>query len=330
MGQTTRYFDITALVAPQLRRVEDRLAALCSRGAPSLCEAARTALLAGGKRLRPLLVLLSARATGTPTAATDDLAVAVEVIHVASLLHDDVMDEATLRRGQPAVRKTWGDRMAVLVGDYLAAAAYYELAGLESPQRYVGVLAQVAMSMCGSEAAFAQGAAQVTPEQCLDVARGKTAALIAACCELGSLSADAPEASVAALREYGESLGLAFQITDDLLDLYGRADVTGKSPGRDALTGQLTYPIVTALRGTGGDAVREALQRMDAAEPGASEALAALGAAVDAAGGRTAAQDLARSLADDALAALGRLAPADPEALQALRDLVEFTVRRDR
>lgn len=326
MGQTLRYSDITALVAPALQRVEQRLASLCGRGAPALCEAARAALLSGGKRLRPVLVLLSSRASGTPTSASEDLAVAVEVIHVASLLHDDVMDEASLRRGQPAVRKTWGNRMAVLVGDYLAAAAYYELAGLDSPQRYVGVLAQVAMSMCGSEATFAAGGAQVTPDECLEVARGKTAALIAACCELGALSAGAPEASVEALRDYGQNLGLAFQITDDLLDLYGRADVTGKAPGRDAATGQLTYPIVAALRSPGGDAVREALARVNA-DP---EGLRALGKAVEAAGGRAQATELARNLADRALAALGSLTPADPGALQALADLVEFTIQRDR
>lgn len=325
MARTIRYTDITRLVASGLERVEQRLAALCSRGAPTLCEAARSALLSGGKRLRPVLVLLSARAAGTPTPATDDLALAVEIIHVASLLHDDVMDEATLRRGQPAVRQRWGNRMAVLVGDYLAAAAYYELAGLEQPQHYVEVLAQVALSMCGSEATFALGGAQITPEQCLDVARGKTAALIAACCELGGMSADAPAASLQALREYGENLGLAFQITDDLLDLYGRVDVTGKSPGRDALTGQLTYPIVAALHGPHGDAVREALARMDS-DP---EGLVALGAAVEAAGGRAAARNLARGFADAALAALGRIPAADAQALQALGDLVEFTLQRD-
>jgi geranylgeranyl pyrophosphate synthase len=325
VAQSTCYSDITALVAPQLQRIEDRLGALCSRGAPALCEAARAALLSGGKRLRPVLVLLSAQAAGTPTTSSEDLAVAVEIIHVASLLHDDVMDEATLRRGKPAVRKTWGNRMAVLVGDYLAAAAYYELAGLDSPQRYVGVLAQVAMSMCGSEATFAAGGGQVTPEQCLEVDRGKTAALISACCELGALSVAAPEDYVGALREYGENLGLAFQITDDLLDLYGRADVTGKAPGRDAITGQLTYPIVAALHGSQGVAVQEALERVET-DP---DALPALSAAVEAAGGRTAARDLARRLADAALAALGRLSPADPGAVQALADLVEFTIQRD-
>jgi len=325
VAQTIRYTDITSLVAPSLQRVEQRLERLCGRGAPRLCEAARAALLSGGKRLRPTLVLLSARTTGTPSPATEDLAVAVEILHVASLLHDDVMDEAVLRRGQPAVRQRWGNRMAVLVGDYLAAAAYYELAGLEQPQRYVQVLAQVALSMCGSEATFAMGGSEITPEACLDVARGKTAALIAACCELGGRSANAPEASLQALREYGENLGLVFQITDDLLDLYGRAEVTGKSPGRDALTGQITYPIAVALRSPGGDAVRQALTRV-ATDP---DGLAALAAAVEAAGGRAAAESLGRSLADTALAALERITPADARALQALADLVKFTLQRD-
>jgi len=136
------------------------------------------------------------------------------------------------------------------------------------------VLAQVAMSMCGSEATFAAGGAQVTPDECLEVARGKTAALIAACCELGALSAGAPEASVEALRDYGQNLGLAFQITDDLLDVEGDARLMGKNPGSDAAKNKKTYPALLGIEASRESAkhhVEEALRtlsRFDAsAEP---------------------------------------------------------------
>jgi geranylgeranyl pyrophosphate synthase len=316
------------LVGPWLEAVELRLLALCDDGPGHLRDAAREAVSAGGKRLRPILVLLSAHAAGEVTDLAVDLGVAVEVLHLASLIHDDVVDEAALRRGQPAVRQVWGNRRAVLVGDYLAARAYWGLTRLQGSD-FVHALADTVMEMCNAELLF--GGAdhpQLTPGECLTVARGKTAALLAASCELGALSAGAGEPLAAALRQYGAHFGLAFQLTDDLLDVFGDHAVTGKDGGRDLLSGQLTYPVAAALAGPDGPAVEAAMEAFRAA-PDSAQARAAFSAAVASAGGRQATWELARDEVAQAQAVLEAAGPSlNPAAVTALTALASSLLTR--
>ena len=314
------------LVQCELQEVEHRLLQLCGDEQDPLSAAAREAVQAGGKRLRPTLVLLSAKAAGRISDDSLLLSVAVETMHLASLMHDDVVDHAVLRRGQPTVRQSWGDRMAVLVGDYLASRAYYELAPLRDSE-YVGIFAAVGIEMCRAEARSSQIEAQdLTEADCLEIARGKTAGLFAASCQAGALSGGAGAEASLHYRAYGEHLGLAFQLADDLLDIYGSEDALGKAPGRDVLTDQFTFPIVHALGGEGGEAVREAIAAFNASA--SDDDLRRLGEVVEVAGGRTAAEALAREETARARTALQLVASAEPEASAALEALLEQVVVR--
>lgn len=310
-------------VAPVMSVVEDRLLRLCGDGSDPLSSAAHTAVAAGGKRLRPALVLLSARTVGEVTATTMDLALAVEVMHLASLLHDDVVDQAAVRRGRPSLRAQSGDRAAVIVGDYLAACAYNELASLRDG-RYAQVFTTAAMEMCRAEALFADKRPEdLTEEDCLDSARGKTAVLLAASCQVGALSGGATDEVAARFRSFGEHLGIAFQLTDDLLDIYGREAVTGKAPGRDVLTGQFTVPIVHGLHSSRAAEVRRAIEQVREAEDPA-QALNGLAALLDQIGARAATEEMAGQQVALAKAALEGLVVTSHPALQGLLAIADY------
>lgn len=316
------------LVAEELQQVEARLLGLCTGADEAVSAAARAAVEAGGKRLRPMLVLLSARVIGETTEDTLALAIAVETMHLASLMHDDVVDEAPKRRGQPTVRGVWGNRAAVFVGDYLATRAYRDLSRLATTQ-YVELLAEVAVGMCVAEAGFSQiPAEELTEGSCLTVAHGKTAALMGACCQAGALSAGAEEPAATALRDYGDHLGLAFQIADDLLDIYGDERALGKAPGRDLLTRQYTLPVIHALHGERSEEVRLAIAAFQAR--GGEEELAEVGRLLADTGSRRHAEVLARAHVDQAKAALRSIAGANPEAVEALGEMAEYVVSRGR
>ena len=230
-----------------LARVEERLAELAAGHGPILAEYAGDTIAAGGKRLRPLLVLLAA---GPPVAGSAQLvaaAAAVELVHSATLVHDDVLDGARLRRGLPTVVAQGGRDLAVATGDLLFSRAFSELAA-------TGSLASVrALSRAGS--ALAEGEllqredawnAAVAVERYLYRCELKTARLFEAACELGALAAAAPAETVAALAAFGRGIGLAFQLLDDVLDVSAPSSSTGKTRGADLLDGTVTLPLILA------------------------------------------------------------------------------------
>jgi geranylgeranyl pyrophosphate synthase len=203
-------------------------------------------IAAGGKRLRPLLVFLAA---GAPPPESDGLlgaAVAVELVHGATLIHDDVLDGSPLRRGHPTVFAAGGRSMAIATGDLLFSRAFAELAATGSVQA-VRVLARASRELAAGEVmqradAFA---ADLTVERYLERCRLKTAVLFRAACELGALQAGGPACELA---EFGEQIGLAFQILDDVLDVTGPPERTGKPRGADLLDGTVTLPLIVAGR----------------------------------------------------------------------------------
>ncbi len=230
-----------------LGHVEERLIMLATGHGPVLAEHAGDTIAAGGKRLRPLLVLLAAgpAAAGRPELVA--AAAAVELIHSATLVHDDVLDGASLRRGVPTVWAQGGRALAVATGDLLFSRAFSELTA-------AGSLASV-QSLSRATSALAEGEllqrqdawnAAVPVERYLLRCELKTARLFEAACEIGALAAQAPHEEVAALGAFGLAVGLAFQLLDDVIDVAGQASLTGKHRGTDLLDGTVTLPLILA------------------------------------------------------------------------------------
>lgn len=215
-----------------------------------LAEALRYSLLAPGKRLRPLLVLMAADACGGSAEVAMPAACAVEMIHAYSLIHDDLpaMDDDDLRRGRPTCHKVFGNALAILAGDALQAMAFKTLAELAIPDGTLREAFRVLAHAAGPAGLVGGQADDIRPEtlggfeELQSVHRRKTGAMIEASLHLGALSAEAEPAQVAALIEYGRRVGLAFQITDDLLDVSGSETAVGKRLGKDANLGKRTYP----------------------------------------------------------------------------------------
>jgi geranylgeranyl pyrophosphate synthase len=267
-----------------LARVEERLGELAAGHGPVLAEHAGETIAAGGKRLRPLLVLLAA---GPAAARESDLvaaAAAVELVHSATLVHDDVLDAAQLRRGLPTVWAHGGRGLAIATGDLLFSRAFSELAA-------TGSLAAVrALSRAGS--ALAEGEllqredawnADVPVMRYLYRCELKTARLFEAACELGALAASAPAATVSSLAGFGRGIGLAFQLLDDVLDVSAPSSSTGKQRGADLLDGTVTLPLILARERDATLAAMD-LREIDGAERAAEvcERIEATGALADA------------------------------------------------
>ncbi len=220
-----------------------------------------------GKRLRPMLLLLSAQATGGINQNHRVLSAVVEMIHTATLVHDDVLDEAETRRHVATVNARWNNETSVLYGDFLFTHAFHLAASLESTQacRMIGRATNI---VCEGELSqiSERGNVNLDEARYLEIIDGKTAELCALCCQLGAIYAQANPETIAALEEYGRSLGLAFQIADDLLDLLGSEAETGKSLGTDLQKQKLTLPLIR-LVGTASEtdaaAIRELLTHPD-------------------------------------------------------------------
>jgi octaprenyl-diphosphate synthase len=201
-----------------------------------------------GKQLRPALLLLAARACGRVTPEHHTLAAVVEMIHTATLVHDDVLDHADLRRHVPTVNAHWGNASSVLLGDLLFTHSFY-LASTTGSTLACRLIGEATNRVCAGELQQIgeRGNLDLSEERYFDIIRGKTAELTACACRLGALFAGADEAVAEALARYGRDLGVAFQIVDDLLDLVGREEQTGKSLGTDLEQQKLTLPLIRLL-----------------------------------------------------------------------------------
>ncbi len=209
-------------------------------------------IAAGGKRLRPLLTVAAARLAGARDDACLKLAAAVEFIHTATLLHDDVVDGSQLRRGKVAAHLIWGAPSSVLVGDFLFARAF-ELMVDAGSMPALGVLAYASRVIAEGEVLQLTRAHELNlgQDMYLRIISAKTAELFAAAAEAGAISAGVSAARCAALRDYGQRLGVAFQLVDDALDYVGAADALGKNPGDDFREGKATLPLLLAVERTG-------------------------------------------------------------------------------
>jgi len=203
---------------------------------------------AGGKRLRPLLTLATAKLVGYEGSRQVDLAACVEFIHTATLLHDDVVDESVLRRGFASANAVFGNKASVLVGDFLFARAF-QLMVKDGSLEVLRILSAAAATIAEGEVLqlTTQNDLATTEQKYFDVIRGKTAALFAAACEVSGVIANRPTSDCAALAQYGMDLGMAFQLVDDALDYSANEAELGKTVGDDFREGKLTYPVLLAI-----------------------------------------------------------------------------------
>lgn len=230
-----------------LARVESRLREVAADAPAPVGEAAVHLVEAGGKRVRPQVLVLSSQVAGRSTGDVVDLAAAAELVHNASLLHDDVIDEAELRRGRPTSREVWGNAHSVLAGDHLMAAALELLEDSPVPGVLRTMLATMRRLVAGEVVQLAhRGKLLPDLDHYYQVVRGKTAALFSWCADAGARAGGADEAVCKALADYGEEVGVAFQLCDDLLDLSGSTEELGKSLLADLEQGVATLPVVLA------------------------------------------------------------------------------------
>ena len=215
-----------------------------------------------GKRMRPMLILLMARLHGDVTRATLDAAVGLELLHTASLVHDDVVDESGERRGQASLNAVYDNKVAVLVGDYLLSTALLCVARTGNTT-IVDYLAHLGQALASGEILQLSniGSDNLSEEVYYSVIRQKTAALFEACCSIGALSAGAGEAEIEAARQFGQQLGVAFQIRDDIFDYYPSPEI-GKPTGNDMAEGKLTLPAIHAINSTGNEEMRGVARRV--------------------------------------------------------------------
>jgi heptaprenyl diphosphate synthase len=206
-------------------------------------------LESSGKMLRPRLVFLSASMYPHEPRVVTDMAVAIELVHLASLVHDDVIDQAKLRRGHVSLNSRWGNNASVLTGDYLFATAF-NLVNRHNQKDILDNLSTTIQIMCAGEIKQMSLAhhLEVSEDEYLDKSYGKTACLFASCCKIGALACAMPAEEIAALEEFGLCLGYAYQIIDDLLDFLSDSSLLGKPCGGDLLEGNITLPVIYALR----------------------------------------------------------------------------------
>ncbi len=299
---------------------------MASEHAPRIPQVTAHLVEAGGKRLRPMLTLAAARLCGYGGPFHVHLAATVEFIHTATLLHDDVVDESERRRGRPTANLLWDNKSSVLVGDYLFARSF-QLMTETGNMRVMGILANASATIAEGEVLQLTAAQDLATDEgiYLKVVRGKTAALFSAATEVGGVIAGAAEPQVRALHDYGDALGIAFQIVDDLLDYGGTDAVIGKNTGDDFRERKLTLPVIKAVAKA--DAEERAfwqrvIEKGDQREGDLAHAVALMARH----GAMEAARQEALAWAEKARAVLAIL-PDDP-IRDMLRDLAAYVVAR--
>lgn len=218
----------------------------------------------GGKRMRPMLVLLMAQNFGRVTNVTQNAAVGLELLHTASLVHDDVVDESAERRGQASVNANYNNKVAVLVGDYVLSTALLRVSITEN-QRIVQILSELGRTLAAGEILQLSNVQNqlISEDVYYQIINSKTAALFEACAKIGALSASAPEQAVLDAAKFGQYIGMIFQIRDDIFDYFDSAQI-GKPTGNDMAEGKLTLPVIYALNSTNDDSMMNLARKVKA------------------------------------------------------------------
>ena len=321
---TSKSPSLLSIIAQDMREVDLVIARRLDSSVPLVGQVSKYIIAAGGKRLRPALLLLTCGALGYVGSQRFNLAAVVEFIHTATLLHDDVVDESALRRGNPTANEAFGNPASVLVGDFLYSRAFQMMVDARS-MRIMEVLADATNVIAEGEVMQLMNMhnAELNEQAYLQVIRSKTAKLFEASARVGAILAGAPADIEAACAEYGQALGTAFQVIDDVLDYTGNAEVLGKNLGDDLREGKTTLPLIAAMQ-RGSDSERVLIKR--AIESGDADLLEEVVRIVRDTGALDIARDAARSEAVRAIAAVERL-PKSPYSA-CMVDLASDLLRR--
>lgn len=317
--------EIERPVAESFARFNEEFAASLRSGTNLLQSAIDQILGSTGKHIRPLLTLLSAEACGGVNDHTINSAIFLELLHTATLIHDDVIDETKQRRGLPSLNAIFDNRVSVLAGDYVLSTALAR--SIQTGDlRIIRIVSDLGRDLSEGEIKQLETANEsVIDETCyMQVIYKKTASLLSACAEIGAISAGAPADIIDVCRRYGEMLGYSFQIKDDIFDYFKDANI-GKPTGNDIREGKVTLPLIFALRSGRGDAGY--FRRIIFEKDFSPENIDALIAFAKAGGGITYAEQQMREYKDKALAELEKLPPSG--ARQALADLADYVVERN-
>jgi octaprenyl-diphosphate synthase len=317
---------VKALVDDDLREVDRVIRTRLASDVVLINQVADYIVGGGGKRLRPLVVVVTGRACGgSHDARHAEAAAIIEFIHTATLLHDDVVDGSTLRRGRETANQVWGNEASVLVGDYVYSRSFEMMVSLGS-MRVMDVMASATNKIAEGEVLQLLNAndPDTTQERYFEVIYRKTAKLFESGAQIAAILAGAPAAVEGAMARYGRHLGTAFQLIDDVLDYRSDSQQLGKNLGDDLAEGKPTLPLIYALR-SGNEEQRRVIRA--SIEHGSAAELAAVTAAIESTGGLAYTARLARQEAALAVEALAEL--PDSAYKQALRELADFAVERN-
>jgi len=324
MSQVLTLLNPADLIRPELAEVEQALVDASESEVEVLREAARHILGAGGKRVRPQMTLLATLAAGGSAARAVPLAAACELVHTATLVHDDIVDESDSRRGRMAVQFYFGNSASVLMGDYLVVRAF-GLVARDPDRRLWGVLVDTIARMCEGEVLqiCVKGDTAIGVDVYETIIECKTALLMAACARLGALIGECGPEAVEALGDFGYHTGMAFQIQDDILDFTGDQHTLGKPVGGDLREGKVTLPVIYALQDARPPAREELLRLYDKQGPLSSADIRRVTDIVADSGGFDRAARHARDYIQRAKQGLSRLSPSPArDALEVLADQI--------
>jgi len=317
--------SIRSLVGQDLTATDQFIISQLESNIPLIRQVIEYVLTCGGKRIRPLILLLSSRAISNHVERHIDLAAVIELIHTATLLHDDVVDSSTLRRGHKTAHTIWGSNTSVLVGDFLYSRAFQIVVELNN-QAILNIFAKATHYIAEGEIMQLVNCnnPDTTEDFYFEIIQRKTARLFEIATQLGAMLATTSESEIEAMQNYGNHLGIAYQLIDDALDYSQSAEQTGKNVGQDIADGKTTLPLIYAMRKSKGKDL--ALMR-DAIETGSSKHLKTILGIIESTDAIKYTADAAKSHAQRAKDWLSKV-PANPYR-KALEDLSDFVVARN-
>ncbi len=323
----TMQCSLTSVYAPivnQLREVEQRLSQELNSSYPDLASVLQHGTQLGGKRLRPAMLLLIGKAIGSLGQNHLTTATVIEMVHTATLIHDDVLDAAVSRRHVPTVNAKWNNHTSILLGDYLFSQAY-RLAATTSSTIACEKVGEAARKVCEGELrqVLHRDVTSLTEDEYISMVQAKTGELCRVACELGAVFSQGSDNEIRAASRFGNSLGIAFQIADDFLDIWGDDEVVGKTLGTDLQQGKITLPIIRLLSTAKASESQEILEILSGPPEHRGERMMPILEASDA---KSYTHDVAREFYLDALSALQVF--RDGDAKKSLESMAEFSVNR--